>query len=346
MPPFGSTTSGFREFSDLLTGYRLSTVLMLAHRAGIFARVGRDGCTLEELVGVTGWDAACGERFCRCLCSLGLLGMEQGRMHLAPLAARFLDPASPDYQGRTLDFEEQLVVSWQHLEQTLQAGRRVFLAEEKCSEDFNRALAAYQGAMDEAARIRSSELWDSVPIPGIQGLLLDLGAGSGAYLLEFLRRNPGWRAIYADLPEVTATTCLRQAPPEILNRIAWLSGNLLEQSSPVYSGISDQSCDVVLLSNLLHCQGAAETLGLLTRAAEKTAPGGCLVLHDFFLDTDWRGHLYDLHMMLNTYNGRTYPLTSITDMVHSLGLPVKEHLQLPSGSTVLLCGRPAAGSGA
>ena len=64
-----------------------------------------------------------------------------------------------------------------------------------------------------------------------------------------------------------------------------------------------------------------------------------LVVHDFFTDCGWRGALYDIHMMLNTFNGRTYTLQEIAGLASSAGLCRSVSAQLPSGSAVLVLAR-------
>jgi hypothetical protein len=119
------------------------------------------------------------------------------------------------------------------------------------------------------------------------------------------------------------------------DRLSWCACNLLATGPSQFDAIGDCSCDLVLLSNIIHCQGTAETELLLSRAAAKAADRGLLVVHDFFSDTGWRGALYDIHMMLNTYNGQTYTQEEIVIMAASLGFTGHTHLRLPSGTTAL-----------
>lgn len=329
----------FLAFSDLLTGYRQAAVLMLAHEAGIFAIIGQEGCTGLELCANAGWEQVYGERFLRCLCSLGLLRWEEARFTLTPFSQTYLAPNSPHYQGHTLLFERQLHQSWQQLAATLTTGQRVFATVDKSPEDLQEALALYLGAMDEAARIRAEELWTAWPMSGLTGTILDLGAGSGAFLAAFLEQNPGWSGIFCDLPEVVASTGLHQRLAGVTDRLTWCGCNLLADGPSPFDGIEEGSCTLVLLSNLIHCQGPAETRLLLAKAAAKTAEQGTVVIHDFCTDTGRRGALYDLHMMLNTYNGQTYSQKEVAAMASSCGLVHRGCIQLPSGSTALVFAR-------
>jgi len=329
---------GFSAFTDLLTGYRQFQVLLVAHGAGIFAAMGQ-GRTGPELCACAGWEPAHGERFLRCLCSLGLLCEENGRYLLSRFAATYLDPASPRYQGRTLAFECQLQQAWQQLAPTLASGQRVFATGDKSPAALEQALATYLGAMDEAARIRAAELWQALPLAAATGTILDLGAGSGAFLAAFLRQYPGWHGIFCDLPEVVAGNDRHRQLVGMGKRLAWCPCNLLADEPSAFDGIAAHSCDLVLLSNLVHCQGPAETGQLLAKAAARTADRGLLVIHDFFSDSGWRGALYDLHMMVNTYNGQTYTGEEMAAMAEACGLSHGRRWELASGSTALVFAR-------
>jgi len=44
-----------------------------------------------------------------------------------------------------------------------------------------------------------------------------------------------------------------------------------------------------------------------------------LIVHDFFRDANNFGALYDLHMLVNTWNGRAYSTTGTAAMLHTAG---------------------------
>ena len=109
--------------------------------------------------------------------------------------------------------------------------------------------------------------------------------------------------------------------------------NLLATWPP--SLVTTDPYDLVLLSNLMHCQGWEETTVLLGQAAALTKPQGQVLVHDFFSDDSPFGALYDLHMLLNTYNGRTYSGGELEKMARSQGLMMASRRQLPSGSALV-----------
>ncbi len=326
----------YLTFCDLLTGYRLSSVLMLAHDAGVFDAIDQEGSEGPELCLRFDWDSDYGDRFLRCLCGVGLLRQQDNRYFLSCFAATYLCSESAQYQGKTLNFEKQLYHSWGQLTATLGAGKRIFATKDKDPGELEQAFSTYLGSMDEAARIRAKELWDWLPLPASTGTILDIGSGSGAFLYDFLIRYSAWRGIFCDLPEVVAGKGLHQRVAELNHRLSWCGCNLLAAGPSDFDLIGEQSCDIVLLSNIIHCQGAAETDSLLRKAIAKTTEQGMIIIHDFFSDTGWRGSLYDIHMMLNTFNGTAHSLQEIIEMALAYGFRHNCSHQLRSGSTVLL----------
>lgn len=323
----------FRTFTDLLTGYRASQTLLLAHRCGLLAQLGAGGKSAKELCTALGWDPAYGRRFLEALCSLGLLVGEEDGYDFAPAMQPLLASDGAYRQWQTLEFEAQMFDSWRNLEDTLAAGQRVFASGVKSAEELELARERYLGAMDEAARLRAVELWDVVGDMSAQGRLLDLGTGSGAYVRELLLRRPDWTVTCCDLPEVLARPQLHAALAPWQVQLTWIGCNLLEAWPP--SLAASGPFDLVLLSNLIHCQGREETTALLRMAAAATAPKDQVLIHDFFSDQGPHGALYDLHMMLNTYNGRTYTLRELEEMANGEGLVMDSTWRLASGSTLV-----------
>lgn len=328
----------FRSFTDLLTGYRASQALLVAHRCGLLEQLGGGGRSAEELCTALGWDPAYGRRFLDTLCALGLLQREEEYYDFTPTMRPLLAVDGSNRQWQTLEFEAQMFAAWSHLEETLVAGQRIFAAGDKSPHELKQARDRYLGAMDEAARIRAVELFDGLDDLPSHGRMLDLGTGSGAYVREFLNRHPDWTVTCCDLPEVLNRPQLRESLAPWREQISLIGCNLLATWPP--SLVTTDPYDLVLLSNLMHCQGWEETTVLLGQVAALTKPQGQVLVHDFFCDDSPFGALYDLHMLLNTYNGRTYAGGELEEMAKSQELMMESRWRLASGSTLMRL-RPA-----
>ena len=333
-------TTPFAAFTDLLTGYRASQTLLLAHRCGLFAQLGTTGASATTLCNALGWHPASGRRLLDALCALDLLQRQGDHYDFIPAMRPLLAVDGANRQWQTLEFEFQMFAAWSHLDKTLVAGQRIFAAGDKSPHELQEARDRYLGTMDEAARIRAVELFDCLDDLPSQGRMLDLGTGSGAYVCEFLHRRPGWTVTCCDLPEVLDRPKLRESLAPWRGQISWIGCNLLAAWPP--SLVTTGPYDLVLLSNLVHCQGREETTVILGQAAVLTKPQGQVAVHDFFSDDVPFGALYDLHMLLNTYNGRTYAGGELEEMAKSQELMMESRWRLASGSTLVKM-RPVSG---
>ncbi|SCX77818.1 methyltransferase [Desulfoluna spongiiphila] len=323
----------YLKFKSLLTGYRQYRLLEAAFDAGVFDIVGAGSVTAEALCGKVGWDVSFGSRALGALCVLGFLEETPQGFRLSRHGALFFGTGAPHPMAGTLVFEKRLFDAWELLGETLKTGERVYSATEKSEAEYKKDLAQYIEAMDEAARIRAEELWALVMPEKEAGRFVELGFGSGAYSLAFLDRHPGWSGSLADLDDVVGFFAEKKAHHPAFGRIGLSCVNLLEER---WDLPGCEGADLLLLSNLVHCQGDDETLGIVRRAAALLAGGGTLVVHDFYRDRGEAGGLYDLHMMLNTYNGKAYTTGEMRAMVEAAGLVFAGDLSLPSGSCAVL----------
>lgn len=322
----------FLFHQDLLTAYRFSRILMTAHHLGVFETIGYGILSSSDICMKTGMDPDYGRRFINTLASMDLLEQRSDYYVLSEYSKKYLIKKSALYQGASLDFEESMLDSWQLLETTLISGKRVYGTEEKQQDVYERDLDKYLKAMDNAALIRASELWDAIQPDGKSGLIIDVGAGSGAFLMEFLGRHPLWRGVFCDLSDVVSRAMNEPKIKSMMPRMEFRSCNLLDRRQ-VESVLTSFSADIILVSNLIHCQGSRETENLLSMIVTCLAIDGKLVIHDFMTDNGFRGAAYDLHMMLNTMNGRTYSSSELVWMLESFGLREYFKVNLPSAST-------------
>lgn len=324
--------NSYATFCDLVIGYRLLSTLMEAVSSGIIDTVGLQPCRIDDLLDKTAMNATEGRRFIALLLHIGILERFGELLSLSRFSAKYLHTESSENQLNSLQFEKLLQGKWDGLGGVLHDGQAttvIDLPEEKRKD----RLGLFQMAMGEAARIRAQELWGAFPNLAKAGVIFDAGAGDGSYLMEFLKGHQAWCAVACDLPDVVAlhSTVFDSAG------IAPYPCNLadpLERESLLAS--HSGTISVLLLSNFIHCYGLEEIAPLLVQLSALLTEEGILVIHDFFLDANPFGALYDIHMMVSTYNGRTYSFSETAQLLNSAGLEIASVLELPSYSHAVL----------
>mgnify|MGYP001104890110 CR=1 FL=1 len=322
----------YGDFCEMVTAYRRMAVIKAAVDCGIIDGVAGGACTLERLLLITGMKAAEGERFVRLLVSSGILHEHEGLLHLSPFSAAYLQRESEQSQRGVLEFERLLQSRWERLGDQLLEGQGS-VVENQHPREYQRRLGLFHQAMHEAAVVRSGELWDAVGPLAAEGFIIDAGAGDGTYLRNFLKCYPGWRTLACDLDDVLARAVAD-------DQVSMHPCNLLDQGERL--ALVDKhrgTADLLLLSNFIHCYSREEVAVMLADLGALLAPEGMLLIHDFFTDGNGFGALYDLHMLANTYNGRTYTFAETGELLAGAGFAVRRTLALPSMSHVVVAFR-------
>jgi len=348
-----------QDIEDLATAAWLSETLFAALELQIFEILGEDSLSLNDLARRCGADVEGCARLADALVSLGLLTSHRtlgsGEVQAGPatvanstLARRHLLRGAPGYLGASLSYRRRLAGTWTSLADAVRRGASPL--EQPADEE----EAAYRGrvrdylhAMDDVARHKAGLITDRLDVAHLApGCLVDLGGGAGAVASEILRRNPRWQGVVLDIQEVvesaqelwrdrTAAPGIPPAPAETATaalgsplfpgRLSFRACDLLRDDIPAPPDGAD-GWGLVVASNVLHVYAAPDSGPLLDRAARALSATGLLLVHDFFTDGPGRGPvksaLFDLHMMINTYQGRTYPWSWVRDRLESQGLVV------------------------
>ncbi len=352
-----------QDIEDLATAAWLSATLFGALELGIFDALGEDTLTMGDLAGRCGADPDGCARLVDALVSLGLLtthgGSETGQVRVActTVARRHLLRGAPGYLGDSLSYRRRLAGTWTRLADAVRRGGSPL--EQPAVEGaaaYRARVRDYLLAMDDVARHKAGLIANRVDTARLAPTcLVDLGGGAGAVAAEFLRRNPEWQGVVLDMPEVVESAqevwrgraAASEDPlfgqrsstagdPSLPARLSFSACNLLEEELPLPpQRAGGWGWGLVVASNVVHAYAAPDSGPLLDRAARALSDMGLLLVHDFFTDGPGRGPvksaLFDLHMMINTYQGRTYPWTWVRDRLESQGLVVAGPIPLGGG---------------
>ena len=251
--------------------------------------------------------------FLNALVAIGLLEKNDGLYANSVFAGRYLVRERPDYRGDQLIVDDTYWSLWSNLEGVLMTGaspleRSLFHGDPDSSERL--LLGLHRDAMRIAQGLAGKVRLDGATA------LLDVGGGAGTYAIAFCERNPGLRATVFDLPNTTRVTRTVLRDHGLDDRIDVLDGDFLVDS---ISG----SWDVVLMSNVLHGQGAADNEQLLGRVHGALRPGGKLILRDVLmsegLDSPAWGAVFAVNMLLHTGAGRCYSCNEISGWLERAG---------------------------
>jgi predicted metal-binding protein len=328
---------GFQRLEDMATAYWYSEVLFTSLELNIFGLLADCPAAVDRLALRTGYDADALSRFLNALVALGLVVEYEGVFSNAPLASRYLTPGNGAYLGDFLLYRRYLSPHWQRLGARIRGGSRANeRSSGESSEQYEERTLAYVRALDLQARIKSAEsieyLKDMLGSPLRR--ILDVGGGAGAWCRAFRKLWPGLLTVLFELPDTIRAARKLYPDPEAWEGIETVAGNVL---SPCVGG---NHFDLILLSNIIHAYSPMEATDMLKHFAACLAPGGTIVVHDYIADLHdidpVKGTLYDLHMLINTYNGRVYKLDEMLSMLNGAGLKNVRFFHLQTDTSLFL----------
>ena len=328
--------TGHQYLEDLATAYWFSEVLFTALEAGIFTFLGPEGKTAGEIS--TGLDLEPGglARLLHTLCMLGLLHNDSGRFFNTRLSDEYLVPGREYYQGESILWRKRLASRWAGLKQCLRTGGRTdYSPAEEAPEQLARRTREYITAMDCIARAKVREILPVFSNVFKEGDILDVGAGSGAIAAGFLGNFPAMRAMLMDIPGVLDHTREFIEKRNLQDRIGYCAANVLDPWP-----FRKERFDLLILSNIIHAYSEKELPHMLANAAECMKADGFLLIHDFFLEHHpEKAALFDLNMLINTYNGKTFSQASVMGELSRLGLCTSSPVPLGTDTALIIAAK-------
>jgi len=327
---------GPQYLEDLATGYWFSEVLFTAVELKIFTFLEPEGKTLNQIAGLVNFSPSGLERFLYALGAIGLLNFNGANYNNTKLSREYLVADAENYQGDSILWRKYLYSSWQGLTKCLEFGGRVDSTSPQEDEKQQvYRIRSYINAMDRVAKTKVQEILSSFEGVLLEGQILDVGAGSGAITTGFLEKYPAMTATLMDLPQVLDYTRELMAPRGFGGRVSYCQANVLE-SWPV----DNTRFDLIILSNIIHAYSEKEITALLVRATECLKPEGLIIIHDFFQEHyPEKAALFDLNMLINTYNGKVFSSKWVMQELDHLNLFRTELVPLATDTAVIFAAK-------
>ena len=279
------------EIVDLASAYYGSAVLFAAIDNDVFARV--------EKGEFAGAEPPRGMRLLLDACvAEGLLVKEGGAYANTPAGKAALVPGGPADLTKAIRYNRDVYPAWGKLAEFAKTGRPVERPEIHLGDDADRTKAFAASMFGRAMGIGRG----IVPMLGkLEGRLLDLAGGPGAYAILMCQANPALRCVTVDLPAISAEAKGYVARFGLADRVECRAGSYHtdEYESEAY--------DVVTIFGALHQESPAQIVDILRRANRALRPGGRLLVLDMMTDATHTAPkfsaLFAVNMALTTENG-------------------------------------------
>ena len=298
---------------EMAAGFRQSRILLTAFELGLFTVLGDESKPSADVAEAIGAAHRATDRLMNALCALGLLEKREGRFCNSPAALRFLVEGKPDYMANLMH-AANLWHTWSTLTEAVRRGKSVLSPDSEKASDESRT--AFITAMHHFARKRAAHVVAELDLSGVLRVL-DIGGGSGAYSMAFVRAKKGIKATAFDLPSVVPLTTKYIEEENLSDEIEVVAGDY--NADELGSGF-----DLAFLSSIIHANSFEENRALIQKAAGALNRGGQVVVQDFIMDEDRAnppmGAVFALNMLVNTEAGDTYTESEVRQWMMEAGL--------------------------
>jgi SAM-dependent methyltransferase len=314
---------------EMATAFQRSRTLLTAFELGLFTTLESEARTSEEVAVALGTEPRATDRLMNALTALELLEKRDGRFRNLPMAGKYLVKGRPDYLGG-LGHTNHLWDTWSRLTPVVRMGRAEGIGETSQRED--EWLRPFIAAMHMRARQSAGQVVAMLDLDGVSRVL-DVGGGSGAYAMAFVRARRGISAVVFDLPKVVPLTRMYTAQEGLAAEVSTVTGNYLEDSL-------GEGFDLVFMSAVIHSNAAKSNRLLFRKAAQALVPGGQLVVQDFLMSEDRSGPLqpalFALNMLVGTPEGDTYTEPEVRAWMVETGFHEVRRVDTPVGTNLMI----------
>lgn len=301
------------DIIDDVRNFMKSRVILTAAELDFFSKLDGNFVSAKELAEMLGLDERATTRLLDCLVTYDLLEKENNHYRTTEKGV-YLSSNNRESVLPMIKHMNAIWNNWSHLTEIIKTGapfnlRSVVDSESK--EDRN----AFIGAMHVAAKQISTKIADDYDLSSFNKLL-DIGGGSGAYTIAFLKKNPQLNAVIFDLEGVIPIAKEKISENNFLDRVDFVVGDFYVDDLPT-------GCDIALLSAIIHQNSPQQNVELYRKIYHALDPGGTLIIRDHIMDesrTDpSAGALFALNMLVNTQAGDTYTFREVKDTLKTAG---------------------------
>src|SRR5215831_9929497 len=309
-------------------GFMAAKHLFIANEIGMFEKLARGSLTLEALAERMVVPSRTTRIVADAMVTLGLLQRQGDRYHNTEVATAFLSGAAGTGLRPFLRLVNRLsYLRWARLEDAVRTDTIIF---ETGFDEKERQL--YSKGVEAVTAGTANALAGNYDF-GRHQRVLDLGGGTGSFLLAILSRFDKVRGTLYDLPAVTSDTRRRLARTPRALQIEIVEGDFFKDPIP-------RGHDAIIIANIIHCFPADRVLELLHRVRNAASAAARLLLVDFWTNAVHTEPAFSAFMagefLLTPGRGDVYSLDDASAWFRKTGWRTIDHKPLAGPASLLV----------
>ena len=220
--------------------------------------------------------------------------------------------------------------NWSNLTQVVLTGKKV--NREKTMQGAKDWTLNFITAMHHIGKSRVKQVLEVIDLGNVKKIL-DLGGGSGVYLVEFLKKKKDAIGYLFDLPEVIEIAKDFIKDTGVESRINFIAGDYLKDNI-------GGKYDLIFLSSIIHINSFEENSKLIQKCSDALKYGGRIIIQDFIIDDNrispLNTVLFSINMLVSTEKGDTYTETEVFTWFKRAKLSNFKRIDIKNQSTLLI----------
>jgi ubiquinone/menaquinone biosynthesis C-methylase UbiE len=314
---------------QVATGFMAAKQLFIAGEIGLFEHLAGSPATLEELADRTGIHSRPLRIVADAMVALGFVQKDGAFYQNGPVAGAFLAGTGPADLRPALRYWNRLnYPRWMKFEDAVRTDEAVFgdfafsAEEQKLYSEGVEAITS--GTAAALAREYNFSRHQHV---------MDVGGGTGTFLLSVLRQHSALDATLLDLPAVAALAQQRLAQHPLAGRMRIVGADFFHDPIP-------DGHNVALLVNIVHNFSPEKNQTLLRKLRAAMPAGARLLLVDFWTDPTHTQPIFAALMagsfLLVSGEGRVYSADEGRDWLNATGWKLLDHRPLAGPASLLV----------
>ena len=312
------------QIREIASSFQKSRILLSGIELDLFTNIGEAGTTSDRLAAALHLELHACDRLLNALASLGFLDKQEQKFFNTADSYTFLSKNSPEVLGGLMH-TNHLWNTWSHLSEVVRTGKSAH--PEEINDRGEGWIFPFISAMHDRATKQAPAQLADLDLSEINSVL-DVGGGSGAYSMEFVRRKPAIRATVFDLPNVVPITGQFIEKEGFTGKINTYTGDYTLDELP-------GGFDLVFLSAILHSNSLLVNGDLMKKCFGSLREGGRIVIQDWIMNDDrtlpTAGAIFAINMLVGTDAGDCFTNQEVTEILEEAGFVNVSRIEFDSG---------------
>ncbi len=317
---------------EIATGFQKSRILLTAYELDIFTNIEGHLLSAEEIAAKVNADPQALERLLNALTAMGFIHKTHGKYYNTEEASRYLVKGKPEYMSGLMH-TNHLWNTWSTLTGAVRKGSTVIERNKEAAES---RLDSFISAMHYRAVPQAKIINMMLDFTNVKSIL-DLGGGSGAFAMAFIKNDSKMKATLFDVPGVVEIAKNYIGAENLLDRFGFIKGDYL--TDDYGSGY-----DLIYASAIIHINSFDENKNLVNKCFNALNSGGQLVISDYVMNEERTvpeaGTLFALNMLVGTKAGNTYTQKEIYSWLGDAGFEAPQTKNTSFGPAIVIAKKP------